>query len=225
MANPQAEDGFTPIANEIVEALCRVNLSSYESRTLWYLFRKTYGWSKKTDWIALSQFSTDMGLDRRLVYRALHALSSKKMIVIYKDDTGHVSYGFQKDYEKWQVSSRKMTVINRDDKVSSRKMTRVSSKEIPTKETITKEKKERPPKLTDEEWFAYLSSNPAYEGINISVQKGKCEAWCITNRREFTRKTFINWLNRAEKPLNGSGQLPLDPIQAAKKRMGMSDEY
>ena len=59
MANPQAENGYTPIANEIVEALYRVNLSAYESRVLWYLCRKIYGWSKKTDWIALSQFSKD----------------------------------------------------------------------------------------------------------------------------------------------------------------------
>jgi len=32
MASPQKENGFTPIANEIIEALCKVNLSPYESR-------------------------------------------------------------------------------------------------------------------------------------------------------------------------------------------------
>jgi phage replication O-like protein O len=116
-----------------------VNLSAYESRVLWYLFRKTYGWNKKTDWIALSQFSKDIGLDRRLVHRAIHSLSSKQMIVIYKDDRGRVCYGFQKNYEKWEVSSKKMTVIDSDDEVSSIQMTRLSSIQIPTKESITKE--------------------------------------------------------------------------------------
>ncbi len=32
MARPQKENGFTPIANEILVALCKVNLSPYESR-------------------------------------------------------------------------------------------------------------------------------------------------------------------------------------------------
>jgi len=136
---PQKEDGFTPIANEIMEALMKVNLSAYESRVLWFLFRKTYGWNKKTDWITLSQFSACIGLDRRLIHRAIKSLSSKKMIVIDRDDTFKIRYGFQKDFKKWKLSSKKMTVINRDDRVSSKEMTRLSSIQIPTKETITKE--------------------------------------------------------------------------------------
>jgi len=136
---PQKEDGFTPIANEIMEALMRVNLSAYESRVLWFLFRKTYGWNKKTDWITLSQFSECIGLDRRLIHRAIKSLSSKKMIVIYRDDTFKIRYGFQKDFKKWKLSSKKMTVINKDDGVSSKEMTRLSSIQIPTRESITKE--------------------------------------------------------------------------------------
>ena len=139
MANPQKEEGFLPVANKIAEALMKINLSAYESRVLWFLFRKTYGWGKKTDWISLSQFSECIGLDRRLIHRAIKGLSSKKMIVIEKDDGIRIRYGFQKDYEKWKVSSKKMTVIKRDDEVSSKKMTRLSSKEIPTIDTITKD--------------------------------------------------------------------------------------
>ena len=67
MSNPQAENGDTAKANEIVEHLWMMNLSSYEWRVLWYPFRKTYGWNKKTDRIALSQFSKDIGIDRRLM--------------------------------------------------------------------------------------------------------------------------------------------------------------
>lgn len=139
MTNPQKENGHVELANEIVEALMRINLSAYETRVLWFIFRKTYGWQKKSDWIALSQFSKEIGLDRRLIHRSLKGLSSKKMIVINRDDRFRIRYGFQKNYEKWKVSSKKMTVINRDDKVSSKEMTEVSSKEIPTKETITKD--------------------------------------------------------------------------------------
>jgi len=142
MSGPQLENGYTRIANEILEALCRVNLSPYESRVLWFLLRKTYGWKKKSDRIALSQFSKGLRLDRRLVHRSLKNLSTeKKMIVISRDDKNRPTYGFQKDYSKWRMSSRKMTVIGRDDGVSSTGMKRVSSVEMNTKETITKERK------------------------------------------------------------------------------------
>jgi len=162
MANPQAEEGHIDIANEIAEALMKINLSSYESRVLWFLFRKTYGWKKKTDRIALSQFTKEIGLDRRLIHRAIKGLSSKKMIVIYKDDIFNIRYGFQKDYDKWLLSSKKMTVINIDDALSSKEMTRLSSKEIHTKETIQKKLTKEsetvilPEKINKETWDAYL---------------------------------------------------------------------
>lgn len=139
MANPQTEEGHIDIAHDIAEALMKINLSAYESRVLWFIFRKTYGWKKKMDWISLSQFSNCIGLDRRLIHRAIKALSSKKMIVIERDDSQRLRYGFQKNYERWKLSSKKMTVINRDDSLSSKEMIGLSSKEIHTKETITKE--------------------------------------------------------------------------------------
>ena len=139
MVSPQKENGHIDIANEIAEALMKINLSSYESRVLWFILRKTWGWHKKMDWLTLSQFSKAIGLDRRLIHRALKRLSSKKMIVINRDDNNRISYGFQKNYDKWKVSSKEMTVINIDDGLSSVEMTQLSSVEMNTKETITKE--------------------------------------------------------------------------------------
>jgi len=37
MPNPQLENGFTKIANEIVDNLARLHLSGFESRTGWTL--------------------------------------------------------------------------------------------------------------------------------------------------------------------------------------------
>lgn len=47
MANPQRENGHVDIANELVEALAKMQLSGYESRVIWALWRKTWGWVKK----------------------------------------------------------------------------------------------------------------------------------------------------------------------------------
>jgi len=134
MASPQLQNGYTRIANEIMEALCKMNLSPYESRVLWFLFRKTYGYQRKADHIPSSQFSAGTGLDRRLVHRALKGLSSKKMTVIGRDDKNQPTTGFQKDYAKWAFPTRKKAhvislddkgVIVLDDKVSSVEMTKL----------------------------------------------------------------------------------------------------
>jgi len=154
MANPQLEDGYTPIANEILEALARINLGAYEVRTLFYLIRKTYGWKKKKDWISLSQFSKGLGLDRRNVFRALKSLHGKGLVVICRDDKKHPTYGFQKNYERWQISDcdkvelvcqnlkrrKKKESVYSDDKVSS---LQTPTKETLTKETVRKKKEEK----------------------------------------------------------------------------------
>ena len=55
MADVQIDDGYTKVANELLEAIMRINLSSYEFRVIMAIMRKTYGYSKKHDYISLSQ--------------------------------------------------------------------------------------------------------------------------------------------------------------------------
>jgi len=101
-ANPQAEDGHIDIANEIAEALARINISGYEYRILWALWRKTYGWHKKVDRISVTQFEKMTGLDRRNVARTLSRLIKRKLVVKF-DNSFIATYGFQKDYSKWKT--------------------------------------------------------------------------------------------------------------------------
>jgi len=100
MARPQLEDGHTKIANEIIEALAKVNLTSHESRVLWCILRKTYGWNKKTDRISYSQFQEVTGIDRRHVGRSLASLKGRQ-IIICQGEGYALEYGLQKDYELW----------------------------------------------------------------------------------------------------------------------------
>jgi phage replication O-like protein O len=114
MASPQLENGYTPVANEILEALVKINISPYESRVLWFVIRKTYGWHKKTDWISLSQIVEGTGIAKPNVCRTIKSLTGKNIIV--RPDSKHV--GLQKDYEKWvvkKVSVPIMSVISSDN--------------------------------------------------------------------------------------------------------------
>lgn len=124
MANPQLENGYVRISNELVEALSKTHLSSYETRILWCLFRKTYGWNKKTDCISYSQFEKDTGIKHWNIGRTLKRLISRKIITA--NEIGqYVEYGIQKDFTSWQPVSKQ--ILPKPVSICSE----VVSKEIP----------------------------------------------------------------------------------------------
>jgi hypothetical protein len=53
----------------------------------------------------------------------------------------------------------------------------------------------------DSDWLKELAENPAYRGINVEAELGKMTAWCAANGKQRTRRRFVNWLNRAERPI------------------------
>jgi hypothetical protein len=63
---------------------------------------------------------------------------------------------------------------------------------------------------TDDEWLSALAASPAYQGIDVAREFAKCAAWCATNRKQPSRRRFINWLNRAERPMR-AGSSALEP--------------
>lgn len=83
MANPQLEDGYTRIANELLEAICKFPFNGSQFRILLFLIRKTYGWHKTTDKIAYSQWVKGTGLNIRTIRRELKNL--KEMNVFYTE--------------------------------------------------------------------------------------------------------------------------------------------
>ena len=56
---------------------------------------------------------------------------------------------------------------------------------------------------TDADWLDSLKRNQAYEGIDVLREHAKAQVWCENKRRTLSRARFINWLNRAERPMAG----------------------
>ena len=153
MANPQTEHGFTRISNEIMEALARIRINGEAWQVLNVILRKTYGFNKKEDKISLSQFVLSTLIKRPNVCRALNKL--KTMRIIIQIDNGNIqSYRFNKDFDTWvslsktiQGVSKLITPIIQIDNKSLSKT--IHTKEIDTKDTITKENNEDIKKLMD----------------------------------------------------------------------------
>lgn len=111
MANPQLENGYTRIANEIIEALAKLKLTPYEWRVLMVILRKTFGYGKPEDAISLSQFKNVTNIQTQHIHRTLISLINKGVIRcngIIKVQTHHGyqkihTYQFQKDYSLWKT--------------------------------------------------------------------------------------------------------------------------
>ena len=59
----------------------------------------------------------------------------------------------------------------------------------------------RTPQLTDAEWLAGLKVDPAYQGIDVDREHAKAARWCIEHNKHLTRRRFVVWLNRCERPM------------------------
>ena len=46
------------------------------------------------------------------------------------------------------------------------------------------------------EYFLDLKANPTYRALDLQLEAGKANAWAVANRRKFTKRFFVNWLNR-----------------------------
>ena len=122
MANPQIEEGYVKIANELQEAFCRTRIPGEERQVLDVIIRKTYGWNKCEDAISLSQFVSMTGINKPCVIRAIRGLLSKKIIQVIKKDNEPVKlYKFNKDYHQWQPLS-KDNVIEKDNRRCQKKI-------------------------------------------------------------------------------------------------------
>lgn len=133
MASPQRENGYTAIANELLEQLIGLDIPSQELRTALFVLRKTYGYGKKEDAIALSQMQKAVGVAHKSQMSAVvGALVKKKIVTVMSGINGLTKkYQFNKDYEQWRPLIRTLTV--------KKQLKRGLTSSLTTKETITKE--------------------------------------------------------------------------------------
>lgn len=101
--NPQLEDGYTPIANDILEGVMALNLSREELLIVLAIFRQTYGWKRKEAEISLSQFERLTHLDRRNLSRAAKNLLDREIIfrssgTVMKFGKPVYKYGYNKKH-------------------------------------------------------------------------------------------------------------------------------
>jgi len=170
MANPQP-DKHTRLSNEILEKLAMIRISGEARQMLDVILRKTYGWGKKNDDIATSQFMQLTGLSRLAIPKARKKLIQMNLITVSKkgysaiSQKGHsqvLTYSFQKDYDKWISVSKKVycipksiNYIPKSIKVYTKKVTNC----IPKGSTQKKERNYTKETIQKKDVFPYLEKD------------------------------------------------------------------
>lgn len=100
MTTPQIENGFTMIANELLEAILGGGFSHREQSVIFAIIRKTYGYAKKEDDMSAAQIGALCGVARQHVTSTLNVLASRNVISKRAGRFGMI-IGVQKDHRKW----------------------------------------------------------------------------------------------------------------------------
>ena len=104
MANPQKENGYTSISNELLESIYRRKFSASQLKIIIFIMRFTYGFNRKTASLSNSFISSGTGIHEITVSKEVSALLKDNVLKLYKKPSFHSSrvIGINKDYESWR---------------------------------------------------------------------------------------------------------------------------
>ncbi len=187
MTSPQLENGYTRIANELLEALARTRIPGEAIQVLWAVLRQTYGFGRKVAPISLGQLSKFTGLSRSNCQRAVQRLVGSN-IVLKSEYRGVTSLGIQKDFSKWKVYSKKsICTQKRVQGVLKNECKTVLNIESPIKKERNSLKKPSSDALRLSGLLADLiaSNNPSNRNIKPSARSKSVERWAMDIDRMF----------------------------------------
>jgi phage replication O-like protein O len=100
---------YTQVPDKLLEKLAACRIPGEQMQCLAVIIRKTYGWHKRSDWIALNQFVEWTGINKPHVKRALNALVDRSIIVAEKGNKKHPSYRINTKFNQWERLPKKAT--------------------------------------------------------------------------------------------------------------------
>jgi len=137
VASPQKEQGFTTVANELLEQIIASGLNGTEISIVMLVIRKTYGWNKKQDEISLSQFCDHIPVSKTSICSALKNLQLVKILVLVKKGKSKLcsnTWQLNKDYDKWQLV-KKTKLVKKTAATSKENFNKLVKKTLHTKES------------------------------------------------------------------------------------------
>lgn len=110
----QLENGYTRIANELLEQLILYKLNASQLKIVFTIIRYTYGFNRKSHNLSLTFLSKATGISKRYVSSELSKLIEENVVLIIQEHTDTQSRELQlnKDYKNWKSNSNVPQVNN-----------------------------------------------------------------------------------------------------------------
>ncbi|EPK3595739.1 TPA: replication protein [Proteus mirabilis] len=179
------EDGYTRIANDLFEAVMCADLTARQLKVVMAIIRKTYGFGKKLDRITNTQIAEMTGIHHTHVCKAKNEMIAMNIVI----SSGN-KIGINKDFTEWNfnISQVSETLAKSANKTLAKTANSHKPSQLNTKETITKEKKEKIPLTPVGEDIAleildyfnqltnskFQSTEPILKALNTIKARGEC---------------------------------------------------
>lgn len=105
MANPQLEDGYTRVANQILEKVSKLpRINGTQLQIILTIWRFTYGFKRKHHELSISFIAEATEKAPRQIERELSKLIARRIITVVSEASGKRSriLGFNKNFDEWE---------------------------------------------------------------------------------------------------------------------------
>lgn len=112
MASPQWEEGYTKVANEILEHTAKASLNGTQLRILLIVWRYTYGFGRKSHELSISFLANAIAAHEKQVQRELSKLIRQGVLIVtdtLKNKNKILAFG--KNYEAWVVDETEAKLL------------------------------------------------------------------------------------------------------------------
>lgn len=103
MASPQKENGYTPIANELLDKIVTLKLNGTQYKIIILLWRYTYGFSRKEHELSETFLTKATGVHKSQIHKELNNLIEMKLVAVEREPTYSKPrlLSFNKNYDEW----------------------------------------------------------------------------------------------------------------------------
>ncbi|HDU3462702.1 TPA: replication protein [Klebsiella aerogenes] len=173
----QLEDGYSRLANELLDATMCSGLPETELCVVMAVWRKTYGFSKKTDWISNEQL--EVMIDKHYTHcsAAKSNLVRKKVLI----QEGR-KIGMNTNISEWQTKNNGFckTLAKPANKTLAEPANHIKQKLLNTKDNITKEKKDNKNILPEQVQAKRKNTADRHEKTDLAFES---IFWCAGMRK------------------------------------------
>lgn len=216
---PQLENGYTRIANELLEAILRYGFTKQQLLVLFAVIRRTYGWGKKTDDMALTRLAQLTGIKLPHVSKAVRALEAANVLLKRSGRYGYV-LGVKKDFSKWRMLPNQSVVTE-----SVMQCDRIGKFELPNQSTEKKYRKETI-KTAPSASILFTEAMAIYPkriGGNSTADARK--AWCARLREGVTETAMLDGVKRYAAYCRADGSEHSKYVKQAKTFFGPGEHW